>query len=217
MKLKRIGALLLVVLLFATPCPKLFASEIPALTARELLARENTPITRAQFAMLINNTFSFEAAAEENFLDVSNEHPYAKDLLIAKGTGYISGDGYGNVNPDIIISGAEAAVIINNILGFDVSKVPLVLNIDIPDLRPFRDIIARSPVLNEAQRARLLRLRFISHYFYVVIAVDDFHAESPHNYIHVLVKRAEKRGCKFAALQFYCLFQSFTVLFLNYR
>lgn len=124
--LKRMGALLMVMCLLITPLTNTFAAETQTrLSAEELMSKPEALITRAQFIMLINNTFALQSAdySGENFLDVPDSHPYAEDILCAKALGYISGNGKGYALPDSVISGAEAAVIINNLLGFDTTKV----------------------------------------------------------------------------------------------
>ena len=122
-----IGALLLAAIMLLTPLTAAFAAPVQPdgpLSLEDLLQQQEAPITRGEFAMLVNAIFGFYDDVEgENFLDVPDSHPYAADILMAKTIGYLAGDGRGYVFPDAVLSGAEAAVIINRLLGFDGSKV----------------------------------------------------------------------------------------------
>ena len=127
----RICALFLtVIMLLSAPFSGLTAA---AQSPEELARQSQALITRGEFVMLMNNALMLqEKGAGENFSDVSADHPRADDLLIAKAAGYISGNGAGGVLPDKVISGAEAAVMINNLLGFDGSKVEQVKTLAVP-------------------------------------------------------------------------------------
>lgn len=124
--IKRMGALLLVMMILITPLTNAFAAEPQArLSLEELLSQPEALITRGQFIMLTNSIFTLPSVDYdgENFIDVPEDHPYAEDMLLAKALGYITGNGAGYAFPDAVISGAEAAVLVNNLLGFDAAKV----------------------------------------------------------------------------------------------
>lgn len=134
---KRMGALLLTMIMLLLPLSNVMAAETPEvgrLSPLELMEQPDALITRGEFIMLVNSVFMLQADGYEgeNFLDVPDSHPYAEDILCARAIGYIRGDGKGYAFPDSVISGAEAAVIINKLLGFDTSKVGQVNELPIP-------------------------------------------------------------------------------------
>ena len=120
---KSLLALLLVFLLTLSPLTVLASSD-QALTAEQLLQTQTESITRGAFAMLLNAWLSLPEGVGSGFDDVSEDHPYAADILTAQATGYMQGDGQGLFRPDDLISGAEAAICVSFFLGFDLAKVP---------------------------------------------------------------------------------------------
>ena len=124
---KHIIALFLVITIVLAPATTAFAVQSPVggrATVEELVQQPETLITRSEFAMLLNAALMLPTDFEgENFLDVPDGHPHAADILTAKTIGYMVGDSSGYVFPNAVISGAEASVIVNNILGFDGSRV----------------------------------------------------------------------------------------------
>lgn len=73
-------------------------------------------VMRAQLAAIINRAFHYTAAASEPFADVPSGKWYALDVSRAKAAGYMQGDGNGLFRPEAIVTRAEAAVIIANLL-----------------------------------------------------------------------------------------------------
>lgn len=74
-------------------------------------------ITRAEFVKVINRTFNYNILLGVNFKDVTSDKWYYNDFLIAKNEGYITGDNFGNANPEDLITRAEVSVIYSRILG----------------------------------------------------------------------------------------------------
>jgi len=90
-------------------------------------------VTRGEFAMLVSNAFDLSAEpGAENFLDVPSDHPFADEILAVKSNGYMVGNSMGNFFPNAIISGAEAAMLLNNVIGFDGQRVAQAENLTIP-------------------------------------------------------------------------------------
>ena len=87
---------------------------------------ESDFVTRGQFAAMTSEAFGFSADGAAGFADVATDHPFAVGIAGMQALGFMLGDGAGNFFPDVYISGAEAAVIINNMIGFDGSMVPQV-------------------------------------------------------------------------------------------
>ncbi|MCL2855516.1 MAG: S-layer homology domain-containing protein [Defluviitaleaceae bacterium] len=92
---------------------------------------ETGHVTRGQFAAMVSETFGLTADGAIGFVDVAPNHPFALGIAGMQARGFIMGDGAGNFSPDAYITGAEVAVILNNMIGFDGSLVPQV-NLDIP-------------------------------------------------------------------------------------
>lgn len=74
------------------------------------------PLTRGELAKVINEAFGFTTASKTGFKDLKSNHPYYKDLLIAKSAGYFDGAASGNIGPDNTITKQELAVIIARIM-----------------------------------------------------------------------------------------------------
>lgn len=91
-----------------------------------------SPVTRGQFAAMVSEAFGLQANDVVGFADVAPDHPFATGIAIMRASGLMLGDTEGNFSPDTYITGAEAAVILNNMIGFDGSLVPQV-NLDIPE------------------------------------------------------------------------------------
>lgn len=81
------------------------------------------PITRWQFARLINRAAGFDKLAAEPFPDVEEGSLYYTEMMKAKYAGYLTGDETGFVYPERAVSKAEAAVIFVKALGWDASKI----------------------------------------------------------------------------------------------
>jgi len=138
---KHFTALLLVAVLVSgsmllRPNTAIAAAATPDLTVQQMLQTPDAPITKGEFARFVNTALGLTDAGGDSFKDVSAENPYASDIAIATATGYYNGIGNGNVQPDKIISGAEAAKSVNFILcaalGFDLSKVSVDSSVDVP-------------------------------------------------------------------------------------
>jgi len=102
---------------------------------------ETGRVTRGEFISMLIGRFSedagphrhfFNTAADYNFADVEIGHPFYNALLIARGEGLIQGDSSGNFNPDGYISGLQAAVLLNNILGWNPELVAYNTRLDVP-------------------------------------------------------------------------------------
>ncbi|MCL2227636.1 MAG: M13 family metallopeptidase [Oscillospiraceae bacterium] len=138
MKLKirrNLGAILLAVVLLVTPLTTVFAvATDESAVGAEQIAQLDSLVTRGRFAMMLSEAFMLEAApGTENFFDVPDDHPYASGILSARAHGYMVGNSMGYFFPDSVISGAEAAVLLNNMIGFDGSRVTPVQDLAIPD------------------------------------------------------------------------------------
>ena len=117
---KKATALLLAVIITLTP-----------LTVTAFTESEGY-VTRGEFAAFISNVFQLPPAeGYANFYDVPADHPFASAIMSVNALGFMVGDGAGLFNPDNAISGAELAVILNNVIGFDGSRVPQA-NVSVP-------------------------------------------------------------------------------------
>ncbi|MBQ7033514.1 MAG: S-layer homology domain-containing protein [Clostridia bacterium] len=65
-------------------------------------------ITRGEFAMFLVRTLGLSAQAGENFADVTDSMPYAKELAVGKTAGILQGDAKGNFKPEEEVSRREA-------------------------------------------------------------------------------------------------------------
>ena len=92
---------------------------------------ETNFVTRGQFAAMISEAFGLSGEGANGFADVAPDHPFASGIAGMQAVGFMSGDGTGNFSPNAYISGAEAAVVLNNMIGFDGSVVPQA-NLNIP-------------------------------------------------------------------------------------
>lgn len=151
--LKKVTSFMLAMVLILIPLSNIYAA--PTLTIRQtvedLQKQPDAPITRGQFAMLVNSAFSLQGTAENSFSDLSENHPYAADILCAKLAGYMVGDGQGRIHPDDFVSGAEAAAMINKLLGFDTSKVSVAADLNIHDwAKPSASVLLDLDMTNKA-------------------------------------------------------------------
>ena len=120
---KRLSALLLAVILLVTPLVTAAATEAP----------QEDLVTRGQFAAIVSEAFQLpQVDGEPDFSDVPADHPFAAAIMSVHARGYMVGNSAGDFFPDAIISGAEAAVMINNMIGFDGARVPQVADLSIP-------------------------------------------------------------------------------------
>jgi hypothetical protein len=72
----------------------------------------NISITRAEFVTLLNRIFGYEKTSEKSFPDVKAGAWYASEIAKAYKAGIIAGDNNGNMNPEVVISRQEAAVML---------------------------------------------------------------------------------------------------------
>ncbi len=85
--------------------------------------RPDDTITRAEFAKIANRIFNYTEESEIPFADVSPDKWYYKEMNIAKAAGYITGDDWGNSNPENNVTRAETAVMYARILSLTSSHV----------------------------------------------------------------------------------------------
>jgi len=116
---------------FKSFCAVLLAGILMVSPVMGLAAQaESNYVTRGQFAAMVSEAFGLPADGAAGFADVAPDHPFAAGIAGMQALGFIAGDS-NNFFPDAYISGAEAAVILNNMIGFDASLVPQV-NLNIP-------------------------------------------------------------------------------------
>ncbi len=82
-----------------------------------ITVRPNNPISRAEFAVVINKAFNYTKAEGSNFPDVPEGAWYANDLKIAKTAGYFKGDSNGLANPTANITRSEVCAVLYQVLG----------------------------------------------------------------------------------------------------
>ncbi|MCL2169495.1 MAG: S-layer homology domain-containing protein, partial [Defluviitaleaceae bacterium] len=92
---------------------------------------QSAELTRGEFAEMVSEVFVLSGEGAAGFADVAASHPFATGILALQAHGFMNGDGTGNFMPDTYITGAEAAVLLNNMIGFDGALVPQV-NLNIP-------------------------------------------------------------------------------------
>ena len=110
----------------------LFASVILVSPITSVTAEAQTSgVTRGQFATMVAEAFALQADGATGFTDVDAAHPDAAGIASMQAHGFMLGDSTGNFFPDAYISGAEAAVLLNSMIGFDGTLVPQV-NLNIP-------------------------------------------------------------------------------------
>ena len=121
--IKSLGTLLLAIILLVTPLVTVMAAE----------TQQDDLVTRGLFAAIISEVFQLEPVdGEPSFSDVAADHPFASAIMSVHARGYMVGNSAGRFFPDAIISGAEAAVLVNNIIGFDGLRVTQVTDLAIP-------------------------------------------------------------------------------------
>ncbi|HWR61069.1 MAG TPA: immunoglobulin-like domain-containing protein, partial [Clostridia bacterium] len=84
--------------------------------------KPDNPITRAEFAAIVNKAFGFKEKADSNFVDIKAEDAFYNDMAIAKKAGYLAGFPDGTVKPSGYMTRQEYAVIISRLLKLDVKK-----------------------------------------------------------------------------------------------
>ena len=139
--IRRLVTLLVAVAVISGSITTAFAGDAvaaqPGLTVQQMLQTPDSPATKGEFARLVNTYLGLTGQGAGSFQDVPADYPYAADLAIAKDTGYFAGDGSGNVNPEKVISGAEAVMAVNffltSKLGFDLSKINADGTLNVPD------------------------------------------------------------------------------------
>lgn len=77
--------------------------------------KPNNAITRSEFFSFVNNSFNFTEPSVDNFTDVADDSWYEQVIAIAKEAGYIKGYPDGSIQPEMLISRQEVAVIISRI------------------------------------------------------------------------------------------------------
>jgi len=96
-------------------------------------AQQGDLVTRGQFAAIVSEAFQLPTVdGYPSFQDVPADHPFAAAIMSVHARGYMVGNSAGSFFPDSIISGAEAAVLINNMIGFDGSRAPQATGLSIP-------------------------------------------------------------------------------------
>jgi len=129
--IKSLSMLLLVLALLVTPPTAMAATESAPQSA--IAVQETDLITRGQFAALVSSAFGLQEVSDApSFADVPADHPFAAAIMAVNANGYMVGNSAGRFFPDAIVSGAEAAVLINNIIAFDGSMVEEVTGLSIP-------------------------------------------------------------------------------------
>lgn len=94
------------------------------------------PITRAEFAALINRSFKLQNAAAIQFADIDETHWAYRDIAIAVQKDYIHGYADNTVRPNQPVTREEAAVMVAKLLQPETT--------DLNDLAPFKDSAAIS-------------------------------------------------------------------------
>jgi len=121
--IKSLSAVLLAVILLVTPLMTAVATE----------AQQGDFVTRGQFAALVSEAFGFPPVdGYPSFVDVPADHPFAEAIMSVNARGYMVGNSAGLFFPDSFISGAQAAVVVNNMIGFDGGRVTQVTGLSIP-------------------------------------------------------------------------------------
>ncbi|MCL2366271.1 MAG: S-layer homology domain-containing protein [Oscillospiraceae bacterium] len=129
-QLRNLSAIVLIVVMLIAPMTTVWAAQADAIGSTQAV---ETPITRGEFAMLVSTAFSLSAESGlDNFSDVPADHPFADGILAVKSNGYMVGNSTGNFFPNAMISGAEATVLLNNVIGFDGARVTQVQGLAIP-------------------------------------------------------------------------------------
>lgn len=77
----------------------------------------NDAITRGDFAAMVNGLMGYSAEGKSKFSDLEENSAFYSDCITAQQIGYMSGDEYGRVNADELISREEAIIILNRISG----------------------------------------------------------------------------------------------------
>ena len=99
--------------------------------------RPDSPLTRAEFAALISRFFAKTEGLRPQFYDVSNTHWAAEDIAYAQSMGWIGGYEDGSFRPNRSISRAEAAAVMNRVLGRAVKSEGMLADMSSwPDAKP---------------------------------------------------------------------------------
>jgi len=129
--IKKLSAVLLMAILLITPLMPVMATD--ASQDVVVAVQMSDTVTRGQFAALVSEAFQLPSVdGYPSFSDVPADHPFAEAIMSVNERGFMIGDSNGSFFPDYAISGAEAAVIVNNIIGFDGSRVSQVTGLSIP-------------------------------------------------------------------------------------
>lgn len=94
--------------------------------------RPNDPISRAEFATLVNLAFGFTKNAEIKFADVNSDDWYAKAVSVAATQGYIYSNENNCINPKGKISRKQAAVTLGNISNLTGAAIDTSYNLQKP-------------------------------------------------------------------------------------
>lgn len=99
----------------------------------EMGFRADDPLLRCEFAAMLNRAFSFSAKKVPNMIDIDESKWYYNDFYTLCGAGILEGDSNGLLNPENIITRAEAAVMLGRALNVDDLSETTPNNEDIPD------------------------------------------------------------------------------------
>ncbi|WP_250277474.1 S-layer homology domain-containing protein [[Clostridium] colinum] len=81
--------------------------------------KPNNTITRAEFVTVANKGLNFTNKGNANFTDVSENSWYYNEVAIATGEGYIKGYPDNTFKPNDIVTRAQVAVVLSNILNLE--------------------------------------------------------------------------------------------------
>ena len=95
--------------------------------------RPDAPITRAEFVHLLNNMITTEQNVSVSFNDVSEKDWFYKDVIKAAGNHIVAGFKDNTFRPNEMITRAQAALIIKNVLQLPDSTSISILDDDIPE------------------------------------------------------------------------------------
>lgn len=89
-------------------------------------------MTRAEFAAMVSRFEALEEGDDPGFPDLDSGHWAYRYLVSTNIKGWLTGDNWGNLNPDAVVTRAQAAVIMNRVLGRSPDKDIIDAN---PDMR----------------------------------------------------------------------------------
>ena len=93
-------------------------------------ARPGDPVTRAEFAVMLNEAFGYGPADEPaRFPDVPAGHPAAGHLETARQIGYLRGNADGRAEPDRTVTRQEAAVMLDGLPGLARARLRMTIRL----------------------------------------------------------------------------------------